>query len=67
MRHLLTLIIASIITIAAFMAVYGNNIDLSFSITPVENSTDHQSMSDTPSDNQEDLEEEDELWFDTVM
>ena len=34
MRHLLTIIIASIITIAAFMAVYGNSIKLAPSIPP---------------------------------
>ena len=67
MRHLLTIIIASIITIAAFMAVYGNSIKLAPSIPPAWNETDQQSTSDTPSDNQTDLEEDDELWFDTVM
>lgn len=67
MRHLLTLIIASIVTIAAFMAVYGNSIDLSLPIAPVENSTDHQSVSDSLSDNRSELEEDIKLWIDTVM
>lgn len=67
MKHLLTLIIVSILSIAAFLAVYGKSFDSSLSLSTEEDKTDLRSKPDTSSDNLTDFGEEEIFWFDTVM
>ena len=68
MKHFPTVIIGSVIAITIFMMLAWDNMDLSLSVQSAANTTYNQlSHLDTSSPDQTELEEEDELWFDTVM
>ena len=68
MKHFPTVIIGSVIAIIIFMMLAWDSMDLSLSVQSAANTTYNQlSTLYTYSADQTELEEEDELWFDTVM
>ena len=70
MKHFPTVIIGSVIAIAIYMTLAWDSIDLSLSVQSAAKTTYNKlSPPDTSSADQTELEleEDDELWFDTVM